>query len=63
MMNLTRDPSIHYGKTIKEIVVDGSSNPSSLSMCDRITIVFTDGTQINLGTDWYGSECYISEKT
>jgi hypothetical protein len=59
---LTRDPSVHCGKTVKEIIVDGVSNPSDLTVFDEITIIFTDGSKIKLRTDWRGSECYISER-
>lgn len=64
---LHQDPAQHTGKTVASIESDAYKglNPETVTrdlvMATYVRINFTDGTSIMLGTDWRGSECYISE--
>jgi hypothetical protein len=59
-MILDQNTEQHIGKVVKAIRGDGTN---SLDMCRQVTIEFTDGTCIVLAPDWYGQECYISQRT
>lgn len=60
-MILSQPRTEHEGKVVARIDTDNFD--TDLTMCEGITIRFTDGTSIILKTDWRGSSCYISQRT
>lgn len=62
-MLLQRDASTHYGKKVVRINHDTGEATNGLIMVDEVIIEFDDGSVMRLGLDWYGYDCYISEKT
>ena len=58
---LTENLNIHKGKTLSHF--EGANGRKLWDLNGRkfISIVFTDGTKVNLGREFRGDETYISQ--
>ncbi len=52
----------HEGKVLSHFEDTNGDRLSHLDMCEEIVIVFMDETKIRLSLDWYGRDCYISQR-
>jgi len=60
-MLLTESMDKYEGKTLSHFEDEWGNQLKDLNMITDLFIVFTDGSKIRLGQDWYGSECYFSQ--
>ena len=61
-MTLLQENTIeHEGKTLSHFEDEFGNILKDLHMREEINIVFTDGSQIKIGKDWRGDECYLSQ--
>ena len=60
---LTENLNIHKGKTFSHFENANGKKLTDLNGRKFISIVFTDGTKVNLGREFRGNETYISQYT
>lgn len=51
----------YHGKMIDRFEDEYGHVLESFDMLNFLVIVFTDGEKIQIGRDWRGAECYLSE--
>ncbi len=61
-MNIVEKTNNHLNKTIVGFFDSYGNELTDLHMREDIVIRFSDESEILLSLDWYGSECYISQK-
>lgn len=59
---LVTNTSQYKGKVLDHFEDEYGNHLKDLNMVDTLVIVFADGEKIYLSQDWYGAECYFSQR-